>query len=70
MDYSKGKLEEIAYNKIPEFTNFKDDWTKDCFYYYKADFAPNEVLKFLKRAYQTYKSAYYLDQIRDPSQFY
>lgn len=63
---------ELEYNKIPLFIEeeenkdgektVKKEYLKRNWYTNRIDLKPEDTLNRLKRKYQQYKSAYYLDQ--------
>ena len=61
------KFQEVEYNKIPLYNN--DEVREDPLnHYYKnrKSLQISDVLNRLKKKYQYYKSAYYLEHKRDP----
>jgi hypothetical protein len=65
------KFAEVEYNKVPIYNN--EEVREDpLFHYYKnrKSLPISAVLNRLKRKYQCYKSAYYLDHKRDPESLY
>lgn len=72
----KNNFKEIEFNRIPMFHS---EWSNDNHYYIdppipEPEFEPNQLtfdtLERLKRKYQLYKSAYYLDKKKDPHALY
>ena len=64
----KENSEEIEYNVIPLFDN--KEVKKNHFYKNRSALGVKEVLERLKRKYQHYKSAYYLEHKTEPFSLY
>lgn len=65
------KFEEVEYNTVPIFKNEECRGKQNSHYYKnRSSLSISDVLNRLKRKYQIYKSAYYLDHKRDPDSLY
>lgn len=66
----KNNFEEIEFNFIPLYENKDIKHPLRHYYTNRESLGISEVLERLKRCYQDYKSAYYLDHKREPFALY
>lgn len=66
----KDNFREIEYNVIPLFDNTEMMHPDNHYFSNRPELHISEVLERLKRKYQLYKSAYYLEHKREPFLLY